>query len=60
MHAFAPRLLILKLQQEVLKSNDIYMNWSSPKTDLEANVLNLENRSSETSFFLNKIFKVII
>ena len=60
MHAFAPRLLILKLQQEVLKSNDIYMSWSSPKTDLEANVLNLENRSSETSFFLNKIFKVII
>ena len=27
----APRPLIFKLQQEVLKSNDIFMSWSSPK-----------------------------
>ena len=40
---FASRPLIFKLQQEVLKFNDICMSWSSSKTDLVANVLNLEN-----------------
>ena len=40
---FAPRPLIFKLQQEVLKFNDICVSWSSPKTDLETNFLNLEN-----------------
>ena len=39
-HSFAPRPLIFKLQQEVLKFSDICMGWSSPKTDLEANFLN--------------------
>ena len=53
-HSFAPRPLIFKLQQEVLKFDDICVNWSSPKTDL---FLNLENRSSESvSFFFNSNF----
>ena len=46
-HAFAPKPLIFKLQEEVLKFNDIYVSWSSPKTDLETNFCNLENRSFE-------------
>ena len=41
-HVFAPRPLTFKFQQEVLKYNDIYVSWSSPKTDLETNFLNLE------------------
>ena len=41
---FAPRLLIFKLQQEVLKFNDLCVSWSSPKTDPETN---LENRRFE-------------
>ena len=44
-HSFAPRPLIFKLQQEVLKFNDICVSWSSPKTDLVTNFLNLENRN---------------
>ena len=36
-HRSAPRPLILKLQQEVLKFNDICVSWSSPKTDLVTN-----------------------
>ena len=39
-HSFASRPLILKLQQEVLKFYDICVSWSSPKTDLVANLLN--------------------
>ena len=50
-HSFAPRPLILKLQQEVLKFNDICVSSSSPKTDLGANFLNLENRSFENVSF---------
>ena len=46
-HSFAPRPLIFKLQQEVLKFNDICVSWSSPKTDLVTNFLNPENRSFE-------------
>ena len=42
-HSFVPRPLIFKLQQEVLKFNDICVGWSSPKTDLVTNFLNLEN-----------------
>ena len=49
--SFAPSLLIFKLQQEVLKFNDIFMSWSSPKTDLLTNFLNLENRSFENVSF---------
>ena len=33
-HRFAPKSLIFKLQQEVLKFNDTYVSWSSLKTDL--------------------------
>ena len=33
--SFAPRPLIFKLQQEVLKFNGICVSWSTPKTDLE-------------------------
>ena len=36
-HSFAPRPLIFKLQQEILKFDDICVSWSSPKTDLETN-----------------------
>ena len=47
-HSFAPgSILIFKLQQEVLKFNDICMSWSSQKSDLETNFLNSENRSFE-------------
>ena len=46
-HSFAPRPPIFKLQQEVLKFIDICVSWSSSKTDLETNFLNLENRSFE-------------
>ena len=59
-HGFAPRLLILKPQQEVLKFSDICVSWSSPETDLETNFLNLESRSFETSVFLNRNFSVNI
>ena len=46
-NSFAPRLLIFKLQQDVLKFNDICVSWSFPKTDLVTNFLNPENRSFE-------------
>ena len=46
-HSFAPRPLSFKLPQEVLKFNDICVSWSSQKTDLVINFLNLENRSFE-------------
>ena len=49
--SFAPRPLIFKLQQVVLKFNDIYVSWSSPKIDLETNFLNLENRRFENVNF---------
>ena len=44
-HSFAPRPQIFKLQQEVLKFNNICVSWSSPKSDLETNFLDLEKRS---------------
>ena len=43
----APRPLIFKLQQDVLKLNDICMSRSSSITDLVTNFLNPENRSFE-------------
>ena len=49
--SFAPRSLIFKLQQEVLKFNDFCVSWSSPKTDLVKNFLNLENRNFENFSF---------
>ena len=36
-HSFAPRLLIFKLQQEVLKFNDICVSWSFPKINIVTN-----------------------
>ena len=45
-HSLTPRPLIFKLQQEVLKFNDICVSWSSRKTDLVID-LNAENRSFE-------------
>ena len=39
----APRPMIFKLQQEVLKFSDFCVSLSSPKIDLETNFLNLEN-----------------
>ena len=48
---FAPRSLIFKLQQEVLKFNDFCVSWSSPKTDLVKNFLNSENRNFENFSF---------
>ena len=50
-HSFAPRPLIFKLQQEVTKFNDTCVSWSSPKTDLETNFLNLENQRFENVSF---------
>ena len=50
-HSFAPRPLIFKLQQEVLKFNDICVSWSSPKTELVTNFLSLENRMFENFSF---------
>ena len=44
-HTFGPRPLIFKLQQEDLKFNDVSVSWNSPKTDVETNFLNLENKS---------------
>ena len=38
-HSFAPRPLIFKLQQEILKFNNICESWSSQKTDLVINFL---------------------
>ena len=48
-HSFAPRRLIFKLQQEVLKFNVISVSRSSPKIDLVTNFLNSENRSFRKS-----------
>ena len=45
------RPLIFKLQEEFLKFNDICVSWSFPTTDLETNILNLENRGFENVIF---------
>ena len=50
-HSFAPRPLIFKLQQEVLKLSDICVSWSSPKTDLLTNFLKLKKRMFENVSF---------
>ena len=42
-HSFAPRRLIFKLQQGVLKFNDICMSWNSPKPDLVTKKQKIEN-----------------
>ena len=43
LQAFAPRPLVFKLQQEVLKFKDICLSWSNLKADLETNFLNSKN-----------------
>ena len=43
--------LVFKLQQEVLKSSDIYVSCRSPKLNWKTNFLNLENRSFENVSF---------
>ena len=50
-HSFAPRPPIFKLQQEVWKSNDIWVSWSSTKTDLVTIFLKLESWSFENVSF---------
>ena len=50
-YSLAPRSLVFKLQQQVLKFNDICVSWSYPKTNLETNFLNFENRSFENVSF---------
>ena len=50
-HSFATRLLVFKLLEKVLKFNDICVSWSSPKTELVTNFLNLEHRSVENVSF---------
>ena len=50
-HSFAPRPLIFKLQQELLQFNNICVSWNSPKTELETDLFNLENRSFENVSF---------
>ena len=42
---------MFKLKQEILKFNDICVSWSSPETDQETNLLNLENRGFENVSF---------
>ena len=49
--SFDARPLIFELQQEFLEFNDICVIWSSPKTDLVTNLLDLENRSFENVSF---------
>ena len=53
-HSFAPKPLIFKLQQEVLKFSDICVSTSSPKNNQEANFLKLENRSFDNVSFSHK------
>ena len=50
-YSFAPWALLFRLQPEVLKFSDICVSWSFPKTDLEANFLNLESQSFEDISF---------
>ena len=50
-HSFAPRPLIFKLQQEVLRFNAIIVSWSSTKTELVTNFFKLKNQSFENVSF---------
>ena len=36
-HSFPPGPLMFKLKQEVIKFNDIYVGWRSPKTRMKTN-----------------------
>ena len=50
-HGFAPRPVTFKLQQELQEFSYICVTWSSPKTNLKTNFLNLKNRSLECVTF---------
>ena len=50
-HSLAPRPLIFKLQQEILKFNNVCVSRGFPKTEMVTNFLSLENRSSENVSF---------
>ena len=54
-HIFSHTPLIFKLQQQVLKLDDICVIWSALKTDLKTNFLNLEKKSFENATFFNKL-----
>ena len=57
-HSFAPRPLIFKSQEKVWKFNDIWLSWSSPKTNLMTIFLDLENQSFENfQFFSSNYLK---
>ena len=47
---FAPKPLMFKLQQEVLKFN-VYVTWSFPKTNPVTSFSNLANQSFENVSF---------
>ena len=51
MHTLGTRLLIFKLQQQVLKFNEIQFSQSSAKTNPEKNLFNLEKQSFENVSF---------
>ena len=53
-HSFAPRPLIFKLQQEVLKFSDICVSCSSQKNDLATNFLYLQ---AYTALYKQPIYK---
>ena len=53
-HSFTPRPLIFKLQEDILKLNDICVSWISPKTGLVRNSFKL--RKSE--FWERQIFSI--
>ena len=50
-HCFALRPLIFKLEQEILKFNNVCVSRGFTKTDMVTNFLSLENRSSENVSF---------
>ena len=54
---FATRPLIFKLQEEVLEFDDICVSCSSPKTELETNFLNLENKRFEIASLSRSFIK---
>ena len=43
------------LQQECLNLNDTCVSWSSPKTDQDTNILNLENEVYKYRTILEKV-----
>ena len=50
-HSFTPRPLIFKLQEDILKLNDICVSWISPKTGLVRNSFKLRKSDFENVSF---------